>query len=206
VDLDKIIIVVADLYPDGTKLTDLLCHIADCGWLGHGLDWLKAELKVARDWKIIKLLMPLLHGFDKTMAEHDAKLRAWYDQGQAIRGLRRAGCHEKAADLCQKSASVKPGQGRCSLGVLDVVARITSSTSASEQTPLVQKLIHEWLEYAEAAEKLPVGTKKRNKYSATGLAEAFAASKDTQLQMFKKVSWDPKEEALYPTSSLDPEP
>jgi hypothetical protein len=206
VDLDKIIINVEGLYPSGTKLTDLLYEVASSRWLGGcGLDKLKADLKAARDWRIIKLLMPLLHGFEKSTAELSGKLQAWYDQGEAIRGLHRAGCHEQAAELCQRSASVKPGRGRCSLGVLDVVARITSNASVSEQTRLVRQLINEWQQYAEAAQKPQAGRRKLNKYNAAGLAEAFAASTDTQLRMFSKVSWDPKEEALDPTPSLDPE-
>ena len=73
------------------------------------------------------------------------------------------------------------------------MARITSSTSVSEQTRLVRQLINEWQQYAvEGALQEPqAGRRKLNKYSAAGLAEAFAASKDTQLQMFSKVSRDP---------------
>ena len=99
-DLDKIIIVVEGLYPDGTKLTDLLCHIANCGWLGYGLDRLKAELKVAKNWKISKLLMPLLHGFDKTMAEHEASSRLGMTKDRPL-----GGCAGLGATIKQRTCA-----------------------------------------------------------------------------------------------------
>ena len=188
-DLDKISIDVEGVFPGGTRLTDLLHMVASRRWLGHSFEKLTEELIVAENWKIIKLLMPLLHGFDKTMQEHDAKLKTWSDQGDAIRGLRLAGCHDRAAELCQKSASVKPGAGKCCHKVLNQVAKITSVVgNQDERVRLVQLLIHEWQQYAEAEAKPAVGKRCTNKYSSTCLLEAFVASKDPRLQRLSQVS------------------